>query len=58
MLARKEGAAEGALEGARKKAIESATNLLKMNILSREQIAETTGLSIEEVEEIAKGVER
>ena len=51
-----EGLAEGRLEGAHLKAIESAENLIKMNILTPEQISEATGLSLEEVEELAKKV--
>ena len=42
--------------GAHLKAIESAENLIKMNILTPEQISEATGLSLEEVEELAKKV--
>ena len=50
------GLAEGRLEGAHLKAIESAENLIKMNIGTLEQISEATGLSLEEVEELAKKV--
>lgn len=45
---REEGLAEGREEGAHKKAIETATNLLKMG-LSVEQVSQATGLSVEEV---------
>ena len=41
--------AEGRKEGIHEKAIESARNLLAMNILTPEQIAQATGLSLEEV---------
>jgi len=40
----------------KQKAIEGATNLLKMNVLSPEQIAQGCGLSVEEVLEIEKGI--
>ena len=40
---------KGFEEGAKKKALEAAKNLLKMNIGTVEQIAEAEGLSIEEV---------
>ena len=39
--------------GQRDKAIESAKNFLKMNILTVEQIAQGTGLSVAEVQELA-----
>ena len=39
-------------EGAEEKAIETAANLLKMNTLSFEQIAQATGLSLEKILEI------
>ena len=53
---RQAGKDEGRLEGAHLKAIESAENLIKMNILTPEQISEATGLSLEEVEELAKKI--
>ena len=40
---------EGIEQGAHDKAIEAATNLLKMQVLTIEQIAQVTGLSIEEL---------
>ena len=43
-------AEEAREEGAHDKAVEAAKNLLKMNILSVEQIAQVQGLSLEEVE--------
>ena len=46
-----EGRAEGRAEGEKKKAIETARNLLAMN-LSVEQISQATGLSIEEVKSL------
>ncbi len=45
----KEGRIEGLAEGAKNKAIETAGNLLKMNLGSVEQIANATQLSIKEV---------
>ncbi len=51
-----EGLTEGRLEGAHIKAIESAENLIKMNIGTLEQISVATGLSLEEVKELAKKV--
>ena len=47
----KEGMEKGLLAGERKKAIETAKNLLKKNI-SAEIIAECTGLSLEEVKRL------
>ena len=40
---------DGVEAGAKKKAIETANNLLKMNVVTIEQIASATSLSIEEV---------
>ena len=40
---------DGLEAGAKKKAIEAAKNLLRMNVLTVEQIAEAEGLSVEEV---------
>ena len=39
----------GKEEGAYEKAIDNARNLLKMNVLSVEQIASAIGLTVEEV---------
>ena len=47
----REGMEKGLLAGERKKAIETAKNLLKKNI-SAEIIAECTGLSLEEVKRL------
>ena len=44
---------DGMNAGAHKNAVESAKNFLKMNILSVENIAKGTGLSIEEVQQLA-----
>jgi len=43
------GLTQGLEEGAKKKAMEAAKNLLRMNVLTVEQIAEAEGLSVEEV---------
>ena len=43
----------GVNQGERNKAIETAKNFLKMNILTVEQIAQGTGLSVAEVQELA-----
>ncbi|MEN5231585.1 PD-(D/E)XK nuclease family transposase [Sphingobacterium faecium] len=51
ITAKAEGKAEGLAEGEYKKAIETALNLTKLG-LSVEQIAEATGLSIEEIEKL------
>ena len=50
-IAREEGLIEGIEKGALQKAIETAKNFLKMG-LSIEQVAQGTGLSIEEVEQL------
>ncbi len=47
---------EGKEAGATEKAIEAATNLLKMNILSPEQIAQAQGLPLEKVLELQKSI--
>ena len=50
--ARAEGLAEGLAEGKHKKAIETAINLMKLGILTNDQISQATGLSIDEIENI------
>ena len=52
-VAWKEGLAEGRAEGIHSNAIENAKNLIKMKVLSNEQIAQATGLSIEEVQKLS-----
>ena len=49
---REEGRAEGSIEKAR----ETAEKLLRMKVLTLEQIAEGTGLSIEEIKELQKKI--
>ena len=51
---REDGFEEGYSQGASQKAIEAAENLLRLNVLSYEQIAQVQGLSLEKVKEIAK----
>ena len=41
-------------EGKQEQALSTARNMLVMGLLSREQIAQATGLSLEEVEKLAK----
>ncbi len=50
------GKAAGLIEGANEKAIEAAKNLLKMNILTIEQIAQAEGLPVEDVQKLAQGL--
>ena len=47
------GKAEGKSEGRKENALEAAKKFLIMNILSHEQIARGTGLSVEEVDKLA-----
>ena len=47
--ARREGEQIGLEKGEKKKALEAARSLLKMNLLTFEQIAEVTGLPVGEV---------
>ena len=47
---------EGIAEGIRQKAVENAINFLKMNLGTVEQIAQGTGLSVEEVEKLSKTI--
>jgi hypothetical protein len=44
-------------EGAQQKAIEAATNLLKMQLLTVEQIAQAQGLPVEKVQELKSQLE-
>ena len=53
-LSFRQGKEEGEQLGAQKKAIEAAINLLKMKILSPEQIAQAQGLPLEKVLELQK----
>ncbi len=51
---RAEGKEEGYKEGAEQKAIETAKNLLIMNVLSAEQISQAAGLPLEQVLKLQK----
>lgn len=53
---RAQGITEGRVEGAQLKAIEAAINLIKMNKLSSEEIAQAQGLPIEKVLELQKEI--
>lgn len=50
---REDGYDEGLQEGAQQKAVEAAKNFLNMNVLTPEQIAQGTGLSLEQVQKLA-----
>ncbi len=50
------GIAIGEQRGRQEAAIESAKNFLKMNILTPEQIAQGTGLTVDEVKQLAAEV--
>ena len=52
----REGLETGREEGERNKAISAAINLLKMNVLTPEQIAQAQGLAVEEVLELQKQI--
>ena len=50
---------EEAMEmGREQKSLEAARNLLRMNVLSLEQIAQATGFPVTEVEELAAALAR
>lgn len=55
-IRRREGFEEGVVSGAQQKAIEAATNLLKMNKLSPEEIAQAQGLPLEQILELQKSI--
>ncbi len=44
---------EGIIEGEQRKAIETAENFLKMNLLTHEQISQGTGLPLEQIKALA-----
>lgn len=52
----KDGFTEGEQKGRSEKAVEATCNLLKMNILSPEQIAQAQGLPLEQVIELQKSI--
>lgn len=49
---REQGREQGAIEGAHAKAVETARNLIAMGILSPEQTAKATGLSLAQVQQL------
>ena len=51
---REKGIAEGRAEGQSEARIEDAKKLLKLNLLTIEQIAQAQGLSVEKVKELAE----
>ncbi len=51
-----EGIRQGTLAGVQQKAIEAAEQLIKMNILSAEQIASAVNLPLEQVLEIKEKI--
>ena len=58
LAGKKEGIAEVTLAGAQQKAVETAKKLLKMNMLSLEQIAEAINLPIEQVKKLAEEIHK
>lgn len=52
------GKAQGITEGSKQRAVDAATNLLQMNILTPEQIAQAVGIPLEEVLELKKQLEQ
>ena len=53
---KEEAREEGFEQGAHDKAIESARNLLAMNVLTPEQISQATGLPLDEVLELKENL--
>ena len=53
-----EGITQGIEQGSMKMQLDNAKRLLLMNVLSVEQVAEGTGLSIEKVQEVQKSLEK
>ena len=51
-----EGRTDGLAEGRSEKAVETAMNLLKINLLSPEQISQSVELSLEKVLELQKSI--
>ncbi len=54
----KKGIKQGTLAGVQQKAIEDAKKLLKMNVLSLEQIAEAINLPVAQVEALADEIRK
>ena len=55
-ICREDGIAEGQELGRMEKAIEATINLLKMHVLSNEQISQATKLPLEKVRELAESI--
>ena len=55
-IRRREGYEEGVVSGAQQKAIEAATNLLKMNKLSPEENADPQELPSDQTRELQKSI--
>ena len=53
-VCREDGYEDGLADGIRKNSIEATENLLKMNVLTYEQIAQAIGLPLEKVQEMAE----
>ena len=53
---REEAKEEGIQQGAQQQAIQAAINLLKMQVLSPEQIAQAQGLSLQKVLELQEEI--
>ncbi len=51
---KREAFEDGMEAGVQKKAVEAATNLLKMGLLTSDQIAQATGLSVEAIKKLSK----
>ena len=56
-IRRREGYEEGVSEGAQQKAMEAAKNLLRMKVLTHEQIAQAENLPLKQVQELAEEIE-
>ena len=54
--AKETGYDEGIHEGVKQASLDNAKNLLKLNVLSEEQIAEATNLSLDEIQALQKGI--
>ena len=53
---KREGRKEGIVEGRQEKAVETVRNLLKMNVLSLEQISQATNLPLDEIQKLAEKI--
>ena len=55
-VCREDGYEDGLEDGKARQAIEDAENLLRMNVLTLEQIAQATSLPLEKVQELAQAL--